>query len=396
MNTASDSLGRPILPAATGDSLNAWWRALATLGPTPWKWASLIAVFGIVLDCTFSIADMPPSTSRSTMFQVAAFAAVSWVLNVLIGVCAWAVADRVEAPASSRPRRLVMALFMMEVLQTLVGIVVRIALIGHLEPCQIHVCETMDMSKIPVWLFSLEQTGPTLIFGGLLFAWLEIRRRNREIEQRLIASQQERARLQRVNFESRLAAMQAHVDPQFLFESLADVQAEYEVQTSRGAALLDRLIVYLRAALPSLRSGGSDLGVEAELVGAWLEVVAARRGGRPAVRLDVPLDCRDAPFGATMLLPLAQWACGDLANAPREVSLRVRRSGPGGLMIQATLQVAPPPPQAAADDVPARVRERLKALYGEAADLTVDGSMSNASLIIVVHWPDERSDRDRC
>lgn len=395
MNTTAESLGRRVLPAVSGDSPGAWWRAIATLGPAPWKWAALIAVFGIVVDCTFSVADMPPSVSRSTTLQVAGFAAAYWCVHVLIGLCAWAIADRIDAPAASRPRRLAVALLAMEVVQTITGIVLRKALIGHINPCQIHVCDTMDLSKIPIWLFSLEQTGPTLIFGALLFAWLEMRRRNREIEERLIASQQERARLQRANLESRLAAMQAHVDPQFLFESLAAVHLEYATQTSRGAALLDRLIVYLRAALPSLRSGGSSVGAEVELAGAWLEVFAAQHGGRPALRLEVSPDCLGAPLGATMLLPLAQWACSGDGGPPAEISLQVSRCGPQGTAVRALLRASPAPSRAPQGDAPARVRERLKALYGDAADLAVGGPGAPDGLSIDVVWPDERADRDR-
>jgi hypothetical protein len=63
------------------------------------------------------------------------------------------------------------------------------------------------------------------------------------------------------------------------------------------------------------------------------------------------------------------------------------------------LQVTPGRPCSDDDAEPRRVRERLQAMYGEAAELTCrwkagDGESSPATLI-TLRWPDESADRDR-
>jgi len=409
MNAAAPGLRAP---ARAGTrlfgTLSAWRRAIASLGPTPWKWAALIAVFGIVLECALTFAELQPSVPLRTMAQLAATSAICWSLDVSLCLCAWAIADRVDAPPSSRPRRLAVSLVAAILLESAIGPALVDHLVGRLDPCLLHECKGKDWSKVPGWLRDTEQSGQTLIFGALLFAWLEMQRRNREIEARLVTSQQERARLQRATFETRLTAMQAQVDPQFLFDCLADVQADYERDAMGGAAALDRLITYLRAALPRLRSAGSTIGTEAELVRAWLDVIAMRRGGRPLASIEVAPDCANVPFSATVLLPLVQWVLDGLDDPPATLSLAVRRAHrTDGDRILAQLRVAPARTMHLDEPDALRLRERLQTLYGEAAQLSCHvlpdpdraaGSgpaAQPAAAIITLIWPDESTDRDR-
>jgi len=113
-----------------------------------------------------------------------------------------------------------------------------------------------------------------------------------------------------------------------------------------------------------LRSAGSSIGAEAELVSAWLAVIAARCGGRPASSLEVDPDCAGVPFSATVLLPLSSGpgrpgpASGDLLadGAPWAAHGGQLRAGAGANCAAPSLR----------DDEPApvRIRERLQALYG--------------------------------
>jgi Histidine kinase len=263
MNTAApELLPTPGMVARVRTTLIAWREAIATLGLGPWRWAALIALFGTILQCALILGERGSSVPTSELVRVCAGAAICWAVQVSLGLCAWAVVDRSGASQDQRARRLAIALLVVVLLQAaLVPALIRV-LVGHVDPCVVHGCEEKDWSKVPWWLMDTEAGGHMLIFGALLFAWLEVHHRNREIEQRLVASQQERARLLHAAFDSRLTAMQSQIDPQFLFDSLADVQAAYAADTSQGAAKLDRLIVYLRTALARLRSEGSTMGNE--------------------------------------------------------------------------------------------------------------------------------------
>jgi len=406
MNTAAS---HALAPAAAARSLWAtlghWRDAIASQRPAAWRWAGLIALFGAVVDAALTFGERRPSAPTSAVLAVCAVQAIVWVTQVPLALCAWAIADRSGVDSEKRVRRLAIFLVGATLLQAaLVPALCNLA-VGRLDLCAVFGCEEIDYSKIPSWLMYLEASGHMLIFGSLGFAWLEANRRNREIEQRLLASQQERARLRRSAFDARLTAMRAQVDPQFLFDSLADVQTAYVTDTARGAATLDLLIAYLRTALPRLRTEGSTIAAEAELVDAWLAVVAARRDGLPVRRVVVEPACANARFPATVLLPLVQWAVGDAAQATSDVSLLVRRAQPNGagqLLVQ--LRVAPGRP--CRDDEPEaqRIRERLQALYGEAVELSCSGGSLNpggsddrsaTATVITLRWPDEGADRDR-
>jgi LytS/YehU family sensor histidine kinase len=208
-------------------------------------------------------------------------------------------------------------------------------------------------------------------------------RTQREFERAL----RRRSSLEHQVLESKLAAMQAQVEPRFLFETLVDIEALYDRDPPRAAANLDRLISYLRAALPRLRETGSTVEAELALVEAYLEVVTAVRGGRPRLTVDVAEQCRRSRFYPMLLLPLIQRAVRDPAGFPlEEISIVVRREG--DLTVVALRFTVP---GGCADDPElARVRERLAGLYGDAATLEcieVAGESTELTLRIPADGP---------
>jgi hypothetical protein len=52
--------------------------------------------------------------------------------------------------------------------------------------------------------------------------------------------------------EVRLQALQARIDPRFLFDALAAVERIHDIDAAAGDRLLDNLIKYLRAVVPDL------------------------------------------------------------------------------------------------------------------------------------------------
>ncbi len=147
-----------------------------------------------------------------------------------------------------------------------------------------------------------------LAWSGLFVAAAEVIHRRSRTHDAIRAAQREHAVLARDLLESRLAAMQAQVEPQFLFDTLVDIERLYQRDTSGAAENLDRLITYLRVALPRLRESGSTMAAEIELVEAYLDVVRSLRNGSPSLTVTLADDCRDARFYAMLLLPLVQRA----------------------------------------------------------------------------------------
>lgn len=155
-------------------------------------------------------------------------------------------------------------------------------------------------------------TGFVLIAGSALVLGLVVtlsaQLREREARARSLALQVElaRSRLERQTADARLALLQAQVEPHFLFNTLANVQALVESGSPQAGPVLASLIRYLRAAMPHLHGSEPDLAQELGLVRAYLELMRMRMPDRLdfAIEADPALLAR--PFPPMALLTLVE------------------------------------------------------------------------------------------
>ena len=209
-----------------------------------------------------------------------------------------------------------------------------------------------------------------LMFGGLAtFVYVD-RKRARVTRERLAAAELERTRGAKRMLESRLAAMQARVEPQFLFNTLAQVRDLYDANAALGERTLDDLIAYLRAAMPRMRDTSSTVAQEIELARAYLAIVKVRLGDRLEYAIDVAEDIGEARMPPMMLLPLIDHAVvHGLAPTQEMGTLLITMEIVGGrLRLKLTDSGAGFVPEAGGDGI-GDIRERLQALYGNDASL---------------------------
>jgi sensor histidine kinase YesM len=138
--------------------------------------------------------------------------------------------------------------------------------------------------------------------GGLA-SWLFYSLRHEERARADLADAEcRRQTLQAQMVEARLSALQAQIEPHFLFNTLANVKRLYETAPHQGREMLSSLISYLRAALPSMRQSGSTLGRELELARSFLTILKMRMGERLnfSIETDPALDNAQVP---PMVLP---------------------------------------------------------------------------------------------
>jgi sensor histidine kinase YesM len=212
-----------------------------------------------------------------------------------------------------------------------------------------------------------------LLAGAAVFVYLD-RRRTRAARAKRHVAEVDRARSAKRALESRLQAMQARVEPQFLFNTLAQVHDLYRTDPGRGELMLDELIAYLRAAMPKMRDTSSTLGQEIELVRAYLGIVSLRLGGRLVFEID-SLDPRDAEtrIPPMMLLPLVDHAVSHGFAEPNvNGSIHVHTEIANG---RARLEITDSGVGFLATDEGENIvgiRERLQALFGDGARLDLD------------------------
>jgi sensor histidine kinase YesM len=144
-------------------------------------------------------------------------------------------------------------------------------------------------------MFSPETRGSLshIVGASLLFApWIAVatilRQRDTQVREQAFAFELERSEFERRVSDARLSLMQAQVEPHFLFNTLANVQALVDSGSPQASKVLTSLIAYLRAAVPRMQSQSTTLDDEVQLVRAYLELMQMRMPDRLqyAIHLD--------------------------------------------------------------------------------------------------------------
>ena len=156
-----------------------------------------------------------------------------------------------------------------------------------------------------------------LTWGGLLALVYFKRRRDEELAAALHAAQLAQVELKKKALESQLQLMQAQVEPQFLFNTLRRVGDLYETDRPVADRMLDDLILYLRAALPQMRTSSSTLGQEVQLARAYLNIERTRLQERSDFAFDIPEHLTSAAFPPMVLLPLIEALAASCSAAAR-------------------------------------------------------------------------------
>jgi sensor histidine kinase YesM len=115
----------------------------------------------------------------------------------------------------------------------------------------------------------------------------------------------EAEQLRRQVIEARMAAMQAQVEPHFLFNTLASIDHLIETDPPRASQMQKNLIALLRASMPTMRDtadgGPRDLGRELAVVRPYVEILKVRMEERLAATIDVPDGLLSAEFPPMMI-----------------------------------------------------------------------------------------------
>lgn len=184
------------------------------------------------------------------------------------------------------------------------------------------------------------------------------------------------AELSRQVSVTELKALQAQVEPHFLFNALASLQQLIRSEPATAERFLGELHDYLRLALPSLRDPLSSVERELALARAYLTVMATRLGERLHFDVQAAHGCEQDAMPPLLLLTLVENAVRHgIEPKPGGGHVRIEaRRDATRLVVEvadtgAGLLAAP---AAKGQGVGlANVRDRLAGLYGDDARLTV-------------------------
>ncbi len=218
-------------------------------------------------------------------------------------------------------------------------------------------------------------------YGGLAIYAFEFFR------DRSIWSKHRAERAGQLSAQAQLDLLRSQLDPHMLFNSLSNLYELIHEDPTQARHMLLKLIAFLRGSLSSSRVDTHSLADEFRLTEAYLSIMQVRMADRLKVKLSLPEGLGDARIPAMILQPLvenaivhgleplSQGGCVTVSARAlaQELTLEVQdeaASGGTGLA---------PASSSAAESRPGghtrfgldHIRQRLQALYGAAASLTL-------------------------
>ena len=199
----------------------------------------------------------------------------------------------------------------------------------------------------------------------------EIARRERaELEAAAARSDKELA-------TAELKTLRAQVEPHFLYNTLSNVVSLIDREPATAKHMTERLIGYLRHTLDASRRDNATVGDELNIIADYLEILRLRMGERLGYAIDANDEVRALPLSPMLLQPLVENAIKHGLEPKIEggsitvsaaihdgvLQIRVEDSGLGFGVATDT---------AGSGSGLTNVRARLKALYGDAAKLTIE------------------------
>jgi signal transduction histidine kinase len=201
----------------------------------------------------------------------------------------------------------------------------------------------------------------------------------------------ERERTERIEREAALAdlrALQAQIEPHFLFNTLANVASLVDADPAQAKRMLESFNRFLRSSLAATRKERTTLGDEGRLIAAFLDVLQVRMGERLRYRVDVPPELAAFELPPMLLQPVVENAIrhglepqvegGEVVlRAWREADEVVVEVSDTGVGFAATTR---------GGLGLANLRARLRLLYGERSGLDV-GENRPAGTRVTVRLP---------
>jgi len=269
------------------------------------------------------------------------------------------------------------------------GISVSLVVAAASVPARLWVAGVPVMQRLAEEVTFFSSTFAIWAAVGSLAFWLFNSTREDELARAALEETEcRRQSLQGQMVEARLTALQAQIEPHFLFNTLANVKRLYETAPSQGQEMLTSLINYLRAALPSMRQSGSTLSRELELARSFLTILKMRMRERLSFSIDHDPALENARIPPMVLPTLVENAIKHgLSPLPQGGNIDIRARSDGKDLIVEVHDNGVGFSSSAGSGVGlANTRSRLAALYGGRASLQL-ASVSPRGVMASIRLP---------
>lgn len=255
----------------------------------------------------------------------------------------------------------------------------------------LHVVILGSATMIIADILRAENLGVLLFLTAVVIKIVAGGKRRSDIAAREATARAEHESIERRIAEAELAAMQAQIEPHFLFNTLGSVEALIEIDPPRAARTQRSLIEYLRAAMPQMRVAGASntLGQQVELSRAFLEIMKVRMEERLEYQFSIPEGLSSAEFPPMMLQTLVENSIKHglepkAAGGRIEVQAEVAHGKLRVAVVDSGVGMSPGKAATAGNGIGlANVRERLKLMYGEGASLVYDAPAAGGTRAVI-------------
>lgn len=190
--------------------------------------------------------------------------------------------------------------------------------------------------------------------------------------------------------EAQLAMLRAHVEPHFIFNTLAHVRASLGPQSDTAAAMLDALVEFLRRNTLALNGEETTLRDELELVDHYLRIIGLRLGDRLRYALDCAPALLDRTVPAACLLVLVENAVKHGIERSAEggrIAVRCESLPDGGLALSVTNDGPPFEIAGGPRGGLGNLQARIKLMYGTSRALEIESPDDGGARVTVVLPP---------
>jgi len=246
--------------------------------------------------------------------------------------------------------------------------------------------EFLPRMSDPRWIVAIAITSMVIsIVLAIIFFWRE---KTALAEAALEREQRRTADIGREAMAANVRALQAQIEPHFLFNTLANVTSLVDADPARAKHMLESFIRFLRASLAATRRSATTLGDEFALIADYLAVLKVRMDDRLEVRVDLPAELAGVRIPPMIVQPVVENAIRHGLEPKVEggmIELRAYREE--GRLIVEVGDTGVGFADATTGGVGlANVRERLRLTHGDAARLTVRGN-APAGTVVAIELP---------
>ncbi len=235
----------------------------------------------------------------------------------------------------------------------------------------------------PRWLLAIAISSFVIsVVIAIIYFWRE---KSALAEAALERESRRTADIEREALAANLRALQAQVEPHFLFNTLANVTSLIDTEPARAKHMLETFIRFLRASLAATRRSSTTLADEFALIGDFLEVLKVRMGDRLQVAIDLPADLGTVEVPAMLLQPVVENAIRHGLEPKVEggrIELRARR-GDGRLFLEVSDTGVGFAEATAGGLGLSNIRERLRLAHGEEARLAIRENTPQGTIVAI-------------